>query len=114
MIKMKRGDIYTVDIKQRLDSVQSGKRLCVIVQNDLGNTFSPTTIVVPLTTKLKKLNMKTHVVIRNHDLQRTSMALCEQIFTVSKENLVEKVGELSPMEMREISIALMSSVGVLY
>ena len=103
-----------VDIIDRNDNCTCGRRPCIIVQNDIGNEFSPTTIVVPLTTKLKKLEMKTHVLLINplHE-DINSMALCEQVLTVSKSNIVGYVGELNENDMMRVSVGLMCSLGIL-
>lgn len=82
------GDVFSV----RLDgkgSEQNGYRPCLILQNNLGNAYSPNVIVIPLTSHLKKVNQPTHVILpaKETGLERDSMALCENPVSVSKERL---------------------------
>ena len=94
---VKRGDIYYADLRPVVGSEQGGVRPVLIVQNDIGNKFSPTTIVVPLTTRNKKSNVPTHSEIHkdiNNGLKEDSIALCEQLRTIDKERLKNKVGSV--------------------
>ena len=93
---MKRGDIYITKLSNS-GSIQSGRRPVIIVQNDIGNYFSPTTIVCCLTTKKRhKSYLPTHCFIgKNGGLIRNSTVLCEQIFTVNKNDLEEYIGTIT-------------------
>lgn len=123
---MKRGMVYLVNLGDGMGSEQGNERPCLIVQNDIGNRYSPTTIVVPLTTKRtgKKL-LPTQVSISTTDflddkhLNKESVALCEQLRTISKtERIVPYnggtgyIGTISEKKMKEISKAMMISLGV--
>lgn len=102
MIKwdIKRGDIIMCDLGINEGSVQSGIRPCVVVSNDYGNTYSNVYIVVPLTTK-HKTEIPTHV-----QLDTNSFALCEQVTTVSEQQVLRKKSKTTDKVMKEISFAL--------
>ena len=87
-------------------------RPCVIIQNDIGNAYSPNLIVAPLTTHLKRTEMKVHVVV-DEGLPEKSMVLCEQILTVSKECVSRYIGKLSPETLQKVNVALLYSLGIL-
>lgn len=92
---MKRGEIYLINLKEPRGCIQSGLRPVVIVQNDEGNEYSPTTIAVPITSR-KKRYLPTHLVIRrNGGLRENSVVLCEQIFSVNREELIQKIGTIT-------------------
>jgi mRNA interferase MazF len=101
-----RGQVYMVDLGEGDGSRQGGLRPCVIVQNDTGNLYSPTTIVCPITTK-KKTKIPTHVLVT--ELPRWSTVLCEQVVTVDKKRLLDFV---TNVDMRNIDRALKISLGV--
>ena len=122
--EFKRGDVYYYDFGEKNSSIQAGLRPVVILQNDTGNKHSPTTIVAAMTTK-KKTNIPTHVSLFRIDIKMNeknmkfseifkihySTILFEQIFTVNKKDLKNKVGEidLNTWEMKE---ALKISLGI--
>ena len=108
MREFKRGDIYLVDLGISNSHVQSGKRPCLIVQNNLGNTFSTTLIIVPLTTKIKKINMPVHVII-----EPNQMALCECILTISKNQTINYIKTLDELTMKSINRALSISLEII-
>lgn len=116
MANVKRGDIYYADLNRNQNpnsSVQCGLRPVIIIQNDIGNAYSPTTIVVPLTSKQKKKHLPTHVRIRanqENGLRCDSVALLEQVQPVDKVNLMGYLGSIS--DMSQINKALMVSVGL--
>ena len=92
---MNRGDIYYIDLPKSIGSIQSGIRPVIILQNNIGNTYSTTTIVACITSKKKK-RIPTHCFIpRVGGLKRNSIVLCEQIFTVEKQNLKQYVGTIT-------------------
>ena len=86
-LEVKNGEVYLIDLKDTYPNVQKGVRPCLVVQNDFGNMFSPTIIVVPITTKLKKTNMPVHVLIKNHGANKSEMILCECVITISKSQI---------------------------
>lgn len=101
-----RGDVVIIDMPILANShVQSGKRPWVIVQNNVGNQFSPTSIVVPLTTKFKRLEMPTHVAVTWGDLQ-PSMVECEQVRVVDVTDSWKYLCTLPPEIMCHVDTAL--------
>ena len=109
----RRGDI--VWLKEDLSSskhVQKGKRPAIILQNNRGNTYSPTVIITYLTGNLKHKEMPTHVIIDNPCLEKKSMILLEQIKTCDKEMIISIKGHLSEEEMQKMDKALLTSLGV--
>lgn len=108
--EVKRGDIFYVENEMRKAACeQEGIRPAVIIQNDVGNIYSPTVIVAFLTTKNKKM-MPTHV--HTDATPRPSIAMCEQIATISKERLKNYVGHFSDREMKQINEALKVSLSI--
>ena len=93
---IKRGDIYYLNKHYNSDNIQLGRRPVIIIQNNVGHNNSPTTIVVPLTSKLKR-PIPTHCFISKRDggLNLNSTALCEQIFTVNKADLEKYIGTVT-------------------
>ena len=112
MREIKRGDIYKADLSPVVGSEQGGIRPVVIVQNDMGKRYSPTIIVVPITTRLNKKNLPTHTKINNSSLLKESIALMEQIRTIDKSRLIEFIGVLNESEMNRITEALRISIDV--
>mgnify|MGYP003414054349 FL=1 len=112
MREIKRGDIYKADLSPVVGSEQGGIRPVVIVQNNMGNRYSPTIIVVPITTRLNKRNLPTHTKINNSSLLKESIALMEQIRTIDKSRLIEFIGVLNESEMNRITEALRISIDV--
>ncbi len=111
---LQRGDVYYADlngIEQSCGSEQRGRRPVIILQNNLGNKYSPTTIVAVMTTRHKKW-LPTHVrVYRSAGLACYGTVCLEQIKTIDKERLEEYVGSLSPKIMQKIEKALAVSLG---
>lgn len=90
-------DVLQVDFGESLGCEQDKKRPCVVVQNDMGNKYSPTLIVIPLTTELKKLNLPTHGLIHKsveNCLTENSMLLGEQVRVIDKRRVLYKRGHL--------------------
>ena len=111
---IKRGDIYSLDFGPNSGSIQGGRRPCVVLQNDIQNARSPTTIIAPITTVLKKTSLPSHVIIgRNFGLQVESMILLEQIRTVNRNNLGKLIGHIDePALMHLIDIGLTSVLSI--
>ena len=101
---IKRGYVIQVDFGTQVGSVQSNKRPAVVIQNDIGNKYSPNTIVVPLTSKHKK-SMPTH-------LHTDSLAICEQIITISKGQIKECLGYIDKDDIVQIEKRLAISMGL--
>ena len=109
--EIKRGQIYLADLNPVMGSEQGGVRPVVVIQNDIGNRFSPTIIVAAITARIKK-DMPTHAKLRSTGLLKDSVALLEQIRTIDKCRLIEYVGEVSKSEMNGIVDALRKSIDV--
>lgn len=107
MKEFRRGNIFLTKLNDSYLNVQNGIRPCLIIQNNLGNTFSPTLIVVPLTTKIKKAKMLVHVMINSNQ-----MALCECILTISKTQIISYIGTVDDNIMKKINEALSISLDI--
>ena len=113
-MKIKRGDVFYAsieDVGQAVGSEQSGCRPAVIIQNDVGNDHSPTTIVAFITTRRKR-KLPTHVRLHNNALFFSSTALLEQIRTISKDRLTRYIGTLCKRDMKRIDRAIMISLAL--
>ena len=110
---IKRGDIYYADLSPVVGSEQGGVRPILIVQNDTGNKYSPTVIAAAITSKLNKAKLPTHIEISANEfgLEKNSVILLEQIRTLDKRRLSERIGELSPSAMQKVNVALLISLG---
>lgn len=105
--KINRGDIYIANLNPVKGSEQGGQRPVIILQNDVGNRFSPTVIVAAITSRTrKKANMPTHVHLQNPELQKDSQVLLEQLRTLDKTRLISKVGKATDDEMKAIDRSL--------
>lgn len=111
----KRGDIYYSDLGVFGGSCQSGMRPVIIVSNDVANLHSPTVTIVPLTSKIKKQNQPTHVLLKRRDtvgLNKLSMALCEQVRPLDKADLKDCIGRVTSTDaMDKITHALQVQIG---
>lgn len=113
-VTVKRGDIYYADLSPVVGSEQGGVRPVLIVQNDVGNRFSPTVIAAAITSQKDKSKLPTHIELPslNCGLSRDSVVLLEQIRTIDKRRLKEKMGCLDDSSMNEINRALSISFGL--
>lgn len=104
---IKRGDIYYADLGPVIGSEQDGIRPVLIVQNDIGNKYSPTIIALAITSKIK-LKLPTHILIKGikYGLPKDSVVLAEQIRTLDKSRLREKIGTLDKKTMEKVKEAL--------
>ena len=111
--QIRRGEIYYADLSPVVGSEQGGVRPVLIIQNDVGNKYSPTVIVSAITSQLGKAKLPTHIELpaEKYNLPKNSVALLEQIRTLDKRRLQEKVTTLSPDKMREVNKALLISLG---
>lgn len=111
---VKRGDIFYADLSPVIGSEQGGIRPVVILQNDLGNRYSPTVIVTAITSQINKAKLPTHVEISSevYGLNKDSVVLLEQIRTVDKKRLREKIGHMTDEDMKKVQEALIISVGL--
>lgn len=111
---LKRGDIFFAELNPVQGSEQGGVRPVLVVQNDVGNNYSPTTIVLPITSRMSKAKLPTHVALsrRESGLSRDSVVLAEQIRTIDKVRLQQKVATLNEMTMARINNAMEISMGI--
>lgn len=111
---VKRGDIYYADLSPVVGSEQGGVRPVLVVQNDVGNKYSPTVIVAAITSRINKAKMPTHIEISADDygLSKDSVILMEQIRTIDKRRLKERAGHLDDDLKSEIDEALKISFGL--
>ncbi|KKK35196.1 MULTISPECIES: type II toxin-antitoxin system PemK/MazF family toxin [Salinicoccus] len=109
---MKRGEVYLADLSPVQGSEQGGKRPVVIIQNNIGNYHSPTVIVAAITGRINKAKIPTHVEISKdtYNLDKDSVILLEQIRTVDKKRLKEKLTYLNSDKMKEVDKALKISL----
>ena len=111
---MKRGDIYYADLSPVVGSEQGGVRPVLIVQNDIGNRYSPTVIAAAITSQTEKAKLPTHIELDSHSygLSKDSVVLLEQIRTIDKRRLREKMGTLDADSMSQVNKALSISFGL--
>lgn len=109
-----RGELYSANLDPVVGSEQGGLRPVLIIQNDTGNRYSPTVIVLALTSQIQKARLPTHVFIpaSGHGLEKDSVVLAEQIRTLDKRRLRERIGILPPYYMEQVSRALCVSLGI--
>ncbi len=110
---IKRGEIYFADLSPVVGSEQGGVRPVLVVQNDVGNKYSPTIIAAAITSQLEKAKLPTHIQLpaEKYGLPKNSIVLLEQIRTIDKKRLKEKIGELPIIEMTKVNEALLISLG---
>ena len=113
MKTVKKGEIYCCDLGAPIGSRQGGMRPVLILQNDIGNKYSPTTIVAAITAKRKR-NYCTHVELSSCGLPLLSTVMLEQILTVDKSKLGDYMGKISKQTMKEIDRAACISLGIAY
>lgn len=111
---VKRGDIYYADLSPVVGSEQGGVRPVIIIQNDIGNKHSPTVIISAITSQIDKAKLPTHVEISSEEygLNKDSVVLLEQIRTLDKRRLKEKIGRMTNKDMDKVDKALKISVGL--
>ena len=111
---VKRGDIYYADLSPVVGSEQGGLRPVLIVQNDVGNKFSPTVIAAAITSQRDKTDLPTHIRVNANGcgLSKDSIVLLEQVRTIDKQRLKEKMGSLDIGAMSKIDKALSVSFGL--
>jgi len=112
--ELKRGDIHYADLSPVIGSEQGGTRPVLILQNDIGNRFSPTTIVAAITSRIDKARLPTHVELPSTKsrLPMDSVVLLEQVRTIDRRRLIERVSHLDPVTMERVNRALEISLGL--
>lgn len=110
---IKRGELYYADLSPVIGSEQGGIRPVLVVQNDVGNKYSPTVIAAAVTSKINKAKLPTHIELSADDfgLSKDSVVLLEQIRTLDKRRLKERIGELPENTMSKVNNALLISLG---
>ena len=113
-MNIKRGDIYYADLSPVVGSEQGGLRPVLIVQNDVGNRYSPTVIAAAITSRMTKTRLPTHIDVTadNLGLAKDSVVLLEQIRTIDKTRLKEKMGHLDDKLMSSVNNAITVSFGL--
>ena len=112
---IERMKIYLAGLEDKEDSfVQSGTRPIIVLQNNAGNRSSPTVIVAPITSKLEKPHLPTHVVLGQSNLPKQSMVLLEQVMTIDQKLLIKEYGEIGEQDRKSVERALKASFGLLH
>ncbi|WP_300382260.1 type II toxin-antitoxin system PemK/MazF family toxin [Clostridium sp.] len=111
---VKRGDIFYADLSPVIGSEQGGIRPVIIIQNDIGNKYSPTVIVAAITSQINKAKLPTHVEISSEEygLNRDSVVLLEQVRTLDKKRLKEKIGHMTDSDMKKVDKSLLISLNL--
>ncbi|MCL2776346.1 MAG: type II toxin-antitoxin system PemK/MazF family toxin, partial [Oscillospiraceae bacterium] len=111
---VRRGDIFYADLSPVIGSEQGGIRPVLIIQNDMGNRYSPTVICAAITSQINKAKLPTHIEIdcQTYMLMKDSVVLLEQVRTIDKKRLREKIGRLDDGLMRRVDRALEISIGL--
>jgi mRNA interferase MazF len=112
---VKRGDVYFADLSPVVGSEQGGVRPVLVIQNDIGNRFSPTVIIAAITAQIQKAKLPTHVEIdaKRYGFERDSVILLEQIRTIDKQRLTDKITHLDDEMMEKVDDALQISLGLI-
>jgi mRNA interferase MazF len=112
---VKRGDVFFADLSPVVGSEQGGVRPVLVIQNDIGNRFSPTVIVAAITAQIQKAKLPTHVEInaKKYKFERDSVILLEQIRTIDKQRLTDKITHLDEDMMHLVDEALQISLGLI-
>ena len=110
---IKRGELYYAELSPVVGSEQGGIRPVLVVQNDVGNKYSPTVIAAAVTSKINKAKLPTHIELpsESYGLVRDSVILLEQIRTLDKRRLKERIGELNEATMSKVDKAILISLG---
>ena len=111
---VRRGEVYWLELPSGSGSEQSGRRPVLVIQNDVGNEFSPTTIVAAVTSQPRRRNYPFHVPVSGPEsgLRLDGTVLCEQIHAVDQQRLGAQAGVLSGEKMMEVDLALHRSLGL--
>ncbi len=112
---MKRGDVFFADLSPVVGSEQGGTRPVLIIQNDIGNRFSPTVIIAAITAQIQKAKLPTHVEIdaNKYGFERNSVILLEQLRTIDKSRLTDRITQLDDELMDKVDEALEISLGLM-
>ena len=112
-MKIKLGDIFYANLNPTIGSEQDGIRPVLVVQNNKGNKFSPTVVIVPITSSLTKNDLPIHVVLENtKDWEKKSIALIEQIRTLDKRRLINKITSISSLDLEKVKEAIKKNLNI--
>ena len=113
-LAIKRGDVFFADLSPVVGSEQGGTRPVLVIQNDIGNRFSPTVIIAAITAQIQKAKLPTHVEIdaERYKFERDSVILLEQVRTIDKSRLTDKITHLDEFLMEQVDEALEVSFGL--
>lgn len=113
-MQVERGELYYADLSPVVGSEQGGLRPVLIIQNDVGNRYSPTVIIAAITSQIQKAKLPTHIELSctKYPLSKDSVILLEQIRTLDKLRLKDKIGHLDNFAMQKVDIGLMISLGI--
>ncbi|MBU0905608.1 MAG: type II toxin-antitoxin system PemK/MazF family toxin [Planococcaceae bacterium] len=113
-MNVKRGDVFFADLSPVVGSEQGGTRPVLVIQNDIGNRFSPTIIIAAITAQIQKAKLPTHVEInaKKYGFERDSVILLEQLRTIDKSRLTDKITQLDDVLMDAVDEALEISLGL--
>ena len=111
---VKRGDVFFANLSPVVGSEQGGSRPVLVIQNNIGNKYSPTVIVAAITTQLQKSRLPTHVFLphKESSLAHNSVILLEQVRTIDKQRLQDRIAKISPARMTAVDHALQISFGL--
>lgn len=114
-MNVKRGDVYFADLSPVVGSEQGGVRPVLVIQNNIGNRFSPTVIIAAITAQIQKAKLPTHVEIdaKRYGFEKDSVILLEQIRTIDKQRLTDKITHLDEEMMEKVDEALQISLGLI-
>ena len=112
---IKRGEIYFAQLNPVVGSEQGGIRPVVVVQNDIGNQYSPTTIILAITSQINKAKLPTHIELKaeTYGLERDSVILAEQIRTIDKTRLKQRIAVLQEENMKKVDHAMLISLALI-
>lgn len=108
-----RGEIYLADLKNKEKHLLQKIRPVIIISNNIGNYYSDIITVVCLSTKKDKTKQPTHLYFKNIDGLKPSLILCEQIFTINKNQLIERIGKMNYLQMQKINQAIKITLNLL-
>ncbi len=114
-VEVKRGYIFFADLSPVVGSEQGGVRPVLVIQNDVGNRYSPTVIIAAITSHIEKAKLPTHVEVeaKEYGLEKDSVILLEQVRTIDKQRLLDKVTELDDRVMQKVNQAARISLGLI-
>lgn len=113
-MQIERGELYYADLSPVVGSEQGGLRPVLIIQNDIGNKYSPTVIIAAITSQIQKAKLPTHIELSHskYPLSKDSVVLLEQIRTLDKLRLRDRIGQLDTIAMQKVNVGLMISLGI--